>query len=612
MNGKITKKDIKIMAIMTVIYLIIALINLGSFKAPKTGWEPENPNESFIVDFGREVTIDKVMLFGGIGHSWDCFGTLELKAYRDGEFKTYAYIDMKSIYKWHHATATVTTDKLMITNTYLRADKEEDENKFYKAEYMEMGFFSGDDLITGFTVTEKPHTEGIEKLFDEQDLVPDRPTVLNSTYFDEIYFPRAALELLEKRDILFEYTHPPLGKTIMTLGIKIFGMTPFGWRIMGTLFGAALIPLMYIIAKRFFKDTFWAFFCALLMMFDFMHFAQTRIGTVDSYTVFFVMLMFYFMLDYYDSKSYERGFFKSLIPLLLCGISLGLGGSTKWNALYGAFGLAFLLFLSRGYEYNDLNNQLNIKINNEEVSVKQKQKELGKWLGKYFYLTCLFCVLFFIIIPAAIYVLSYIPVSYVHIYEDKNMGFLESVIEWQKIMFDFHKNMSIQHYFSSPWYEWPLDIRPIFYYMGELLPENLGASIACLGHPLLYWIGLISFFIILCSLISNIFKKENFLGENKLMLFPVIGYLSLYLPWVIAPRKITFIYHYFPCTPFLILMIGILFKYLKDNNLIRPRMIKVFIIAYIALFMIYYPVLSGLVVPRIYLDRLQILPLWQW
>ena len=58
------------------------------------------------------------------------------------------------------------------------------------------------------------------------------------------------------------------------------------------------------------------------MMFDFMHFTQTRLATIDSYTIFFVMLMFYFMLDYYDSKSYERGFLKSLIPLFLSGIFL--------------------------------------------------------------------------------------------------------------------------------------------------------------------------------------------------------------------------------------------------------------------------------------------------
>ena len=608
MTGMVNKKDIKIMTIMTVIYLIIALINLGSFSAPKVGWEPEKLNESFIVDFGREVTIDKIMLFGGLGHEWGCFGSLEIEANHDGEFKPYSFIDMKSIFKWHYTTDSVTTDKLRFTNRFLRTDIEHDKNRFYKAEFLELGFFSGDNLISGFTTTTDPSTVGIEKLFDEQDLVPDRPTVLNGTYFDEVYFPRTALEQLEKRDILYENTHPPLGKTIIAFGISIFGMTPFGWRIMGTLFGAALIPLMYIIAKRLFKDTFWAFFCAYLMMFDFMHFTQTRLATIDSYTVFFIMLMFYFMLDYYDSKSYERGFFRSLIPLLLSGLFLGLGAATKWIALYGAAGLAILFFMSRGYEYNDINNQLNFKIRNEGAPQKIKAKELGGWLGKYFYLTCFFCVIFFIIIPAAIYVLSFIPIDY----KENNISLIESVIESIKTMFEYHKGVVESHPYASPWYEWPLDIRPIFYFQGSLLPDSRGAAIAGFGHPLLFWTGLIAFFTIIWSFITYIFKKKNDLGENKLLLFPVIGYLSQYLPWVVAPRKITFIYHYFSCIPFLILMIGVLFRYLEENNFISRRFIKVFLVVFVTLFIIYYPLLSGIEVPRIYLNILQLLPRWEW
>ena len=116
---------------------------------------------------------------------------------------------------------------------------------------------------------------------------------------------------------------------------------------MGTLFGALMLPLMYLLGKRMFKDSFWAFFCTYLLMFDFMHFTQTRLATIDSYTAFFVMGTYLFMLDYYDSRAFEKGFFKSLAPLLLSGIFLGLGRATKWVALYGAFGLAVLFFMSR-------------------------------------------------------------------------------------------------------------------------------------------------------------------------------------------------------------------------------------------------------------------------
>lgn len=83
---------------LTVIYLVIALFNLGSLKSPQTGWKPEHLNETFVVDFGREVTLDKILLFGGLGDSWGCFGSLELEANSNGKFIPYSFIDMKSVF----------------------------------------------------------------------------------------------------------------------------------------------------------------------------------------------------------------------------------------------------------------------------------------------------------------------------------------------------------------------------------------------------------------------------------------------------------------------------------------------------------------------------------
>ncbi|HHY64347.1 MAG TPA: hypothetical protein GX501_04815, partial [Clostridiaceae bacterium] len=77
MGYRINKKDVVIMVVMTLIYLAIALFYLGDMQAPQTGWEPEHINDFFIVDFGREVYIDKIMLYGGLGHAWGCFGSLE-------------------------------------------------------------------------------------------------------------------------------------------------------------------------------------------------------------------------------------------------------------------------------------------------------------------------------------------------------------------------------------------------------------------------------------------------------------------------------------------------------------------------------------------------------
>lgn len=608
-NKRLNKNDKRVMLLMTAIYLIIALLNLGSLKAPKTGWEPERLNEQIVVDFGREVEIDKIMLFGGLGHAWGAFGTLKFDAWQNGDYVTYTSIDMKSIYKWHYSVDKIKTSKLRISNQYLNTDIEGDKNRFYEAEYKEIAFFNGASKIKDFTITQQPQTPGAEKLFDEPGLVPDRPTYLNGTYFDEIYFPRTALEQLEHRSVLYENTHPPLGKTILGFGISLFGMNPFGWRIMGTLFGAALVPLMYLIAKRLFKDSFWAFFSAFLMMFDFMHFTQTRLATIDSYTVFFVMATYYCMLVYYDSNAYEKGFFKSIVPLLFSGIFLGLGAATKWICLYGAFGIAILFFLSRGFEYESFNNALNRQIRNQStLDYSEKSGKLTGFLGKYFYLTCLVCIIFFIVIPALIYVAAYIPIQNVK----DNRTIVQEVLDSIKNMYNYHKGVTSPHPFSSSWYEWPLSIKPIFYFSGSLLAPGMGSSISSFGNPLVWWIGFLAFLATIVLLVLRIFKKNIKLDSTKLILFPLLGYLSLYVPWIVAPRKLTFIYHYFSCIPFLILFVAIIFRFMENSKWISRKVTHIYLGLVCLLFIIYYPVLSGLEVPRWYLEVLQLLPSWSW
>lgn len=74
----------------------------------------------------------------------------------------------------------------------------------------------------------------------------------------------------------------------MSLGIRVFGMNPFGWRIMGTLFGIGMLPFMYFFGRRLFRGKTWAASAlTFLFAFDFMHFTQTRIATIDVYGTFF-------------------------------------------------------------------------------------------------------------------------------------------------------------------------------------------------------------------------------------------------------------------------------------------------------------------------------------
>ena len=151
---------------------------------------------------------------------------------------------------------------------------------------------------------------------DEQDTLEGEPGWYNSTYFDEIYHARTGYEHLHHLQT-YETTHPPLGKVFISWAIAIFGMTPFGWRFAGALAGVLMLPGMYLLGKLFAKRWWGGMAAALLMAFDLMHFTQTRIATIDSFAVLFIIWMMYFMFVWFFQDFFGKPFWKTLVPLSL-------------------------------------------------------------------------------------------------------------------------------------------------------------------------------------------------------------------------------------------------------------------------------------------------------
>ena len=390
------------------------------------------------------------------------------------------------------------------------------------------------------------------ELTDEQSLCPDRQNFMNSSYFDEIYHARTAWEHLNGV-YPYEITHPPLGKIIIGLGIRLFGMTPFGWRFSGTLFGVLMLPILYYFAKKLFGGYLVPTSCTVLMATDFMHFVQTRIATIDTYAVFFILLMYLFM---YLFITEER-----LWTLALCGISFGLGAAGKWTCFYAGAGLAviWLLWAIHGFRSGTLD-----------------------WKG--FVKNALFCVVFFVLVPCGIYYLSYYPYG---VAEGKtnifSRDYLNMVLSNQQYMFNYHSQLIATHPYSSDWYQWLLDIRPILYYL-DYLPDGRHVSFGAFVNPVLCWGGLFALFVL------------GFLAVARHDLpsaYILLGYLAQLLPWVLVQRLI-FAYHYFPCTVFLALALGRCFDVMLRND--RHGWIYVcgFAALSCAVFVLFYPNLAGL------------------
>lgn len=575
----LTKTDYILMFGMTFVYLLIALYNLGSTNIPETGWTPHYNGESFIISFKQPENITRISFFSALGDDRESKGKYQVE-YLDeqNQYNKMPTINKEEIFKWQYIDINnINTKQLRITVL----DSGGTIN--------ELGFFENSNLIDGVTIIDRTSQIGtVDHLFDEQDTVAYLPSYLNSTYFDEIYFPRTAYEYLHGLTP-YENTHPPLGKVFIAIGVALFGMNPFGWRIMGTLFGVAMIPVMYLFGKKIFGRTFYAFCAAFLMMFDFMHFTQTRLATIDSYSTFFILLMYYFMYDYFVKKSYMQPFKQSLKPLLFCGIVFGLGIASKWIALYGGAGLAILFFWSRISEVRDY-----------WIEKRSNKKIKEKWVEYFVPLnikaTIMACVVFFVIIPLVIYSISYIPMLTL----PRTEGWITEIVNYQKHMLDYHSKLVATHPFSSEWWEWPIIKRPTWYYNADGLPENIKSTIAALGNPAIWWVGLLATFFSLDIAITN---------RDKKMAVIFIAIAFQYLPWVLVPR-ITWIYHYFSTTPFMMLAIVYLIKNLIEAFPKSRYWIYGYLAIVLALFIAFYPVLSGYEVSTQYIESLKWFESW--
>ncbi len=537
---KLQRNDYVIILILSIVYTFIAFYDLGQKNACDSDYRFTTESESVVLDMGQSTYVSKINYY--LGNLENRGFRLEVAEDAEGPYHFVTEWDMNSVFCWGSVDINDKGQYYRITSTSEKAVVEE------------LVFYDFD----GKQVTPVQSTPKANELYDEQSIYDGRSSFRNGTYFDEIYHARTAYEYLNG-EYSYENTHPPLGKILIALGIKLFGMNPFGWRFMGTLFGILMIPVIYIFAFKLVNDTFLSTIMSILFTFDFMHFVQTRIATIDVFVTFFIMLMYLFMFLYMreDKKQW----------LALSGISMGFGVACKWTGAYAGVGLALLFFIHLFQKYK---------------TATDKKKTIQTIIK-----TCLFCIVFFVIIPAIIYTLSYIPFR-----DGTQQGLIARMLHNQVSMYNYHANVDATHPYSSWWYQWPTMYRPIWYYSG-VISDSLKEGISAFGNPLVWWTGIAAFFY--CG-------YKGIKEKDKTAVYLCIGYLAQYVPWFFVTR-ITFIYHYFPSVPFVVLMIGYGMKNLYVNNqFVWRKWFTVYAVCTVLLFAAFYPVLSGMPVSVSYVS----------
>ena len=526
------KIDILILLVIGLVYGIISFIHLGNTYAPNTFYTINNI-ETINFYFSEDVDIIRLKLYTGARSA-----SIMIDTSLDGEnYDEHFDFESPGVFKW--------SDFRIATKArYLRITTDEELS------IGEIGFFDNSRSYIPFqTIT--------TTLSDEKETIPSKVSPMNSAYFDEVYFARTAYEYINNL-VIYEWTHPPLGKIIQAIPIYItHNMSPFHYRFMGNISGILLVLVMYLFGFVLFHKRKYALTSSLIMMFDTFHFAHTRMGTVDSHLVLFSTLAIFFMILFIKKeKTY---------CLFLSGLFFGLSVCIKWSGFYSGLALAIIFFTYLFY------------------------------YKKFHYSYIIKGFLFFVIIP----LILYLGIFFVFSNNFYKTNTLSNIIKENQMMYDYHSNLNEFHCSSSKFYSWPISYRPVWYSYYNYEESNTQSSISGVGNIVIWYMGLLSMIYLLLVLII---KKDK---EAFLL---VVCYLSLWLPYLFISRPM-FLYHYFPALP--ILFLGIVY-FLRDLECIYhcKRVIPIFLVCSFLFFAIYYPVVSGIEVPSGYLSNLELFDSW--
>ena len=563
--------------LITVLYTLCAFWNLGNTASP----------QSFVPMEGRDVILrlpentvpDRLVLFPGVGQ-----GSYSVEYSNDAE-------------GWRPQTTFDQDHVAVLKWQYLPLNLSEPVN-FLRIHCTSGSPWLGEIALWDAQGSGIPAAASIPELTDEGGLVPPVSNFLNSSYFDEIYHARTAWEHLHGI-WPYEISHPPLGKELLSLGILLFGMTPFGWRFSGTVVGVLMLPAMYRFLKRLFGTGRVPVLGTALLASGFLHYVQTRIATIDSYAVFFILLMYDAMYAWLtEGKTRD---------LAVCGVMFGLGAACKWICLYAGAGLGVLwlahwsselLHARHGVRYEregasepdreTRDSLLHAAPDQEMLRQTTTRGETGAssaYVLRAFFKNASLCIVFFVLIPALIYYLSYLPYGISQNAPLFSRAYTKLVLDNQSFMFSYHAHIRAEHPYSSRWYQWVLDIRPILYYL-EYLPDGKRVSFGAFVNPMICWGGLLSLMVLAYT---ALFRRD------RTAAFLLVAYASGLVPWMFISR-LTFAYHYFASALFLVPSLCYVFALFEN----APRRFRLYPCCFTAvsvlLFAWFFPALNGITV----------------
>jgi hypothetical protein len=152
-------------------------------------------------------------------------------------------------------------------------------------------------------------------------------------------------------------------------------------------------------------------------------------------------------------------------------------------------------------------------------------------------------------IPFAVYVASYIPWAFVENHQlvpGWPAGHTGTTLWDQTLaMYTYHNNLVDAHPASSPWWAWPFDLKPVWFYQ-QGLGGNTIAAIYNAGNLALWWLAIPAMAFV---------GWQAFARRSLPLALIAIGFACQWVSWARIDRA-AFQYHYYTSLPFLVLALA--------------------------------------------------------
>lgn len=423
-----------------------------------------------------------------------------------------------------------------------------------------------------------------EIAFDETYYVKDSWSVMLSGYerqwpddADEGFAAGTPPQPLEEPSYA---VHPPLGKILIGLGMRLFGAgDAFGWRFSSAVAGTLMIVLIVIAAALMFRSPIVSAIAGLLLSVDGLHLSHSRLALLDIFLALFVLLAFVLLLvDRQDGRmrlAHRLGGLPSASPSseaqdraahrlalrrwewgprlgvrwwrIAAGVSCGLAVGVKWNALYFVAALGLLTVIW-------------------DVSAR-RAAGVRRWLLSGVLLDGIPAFLAMIPTALVVYLATWAgwlstQGGYRRQWAQEHPGEgpqwlpgpLRSLWEYHVSAYDFHRGLSTEHtYMSQPW-DWLVLGRPTSYFYESPTSGEAGCEVAkCSqqifnqGNPAIWWTGLLALAV---ALVVVVLRRDW-------RMLSLLGLLAAgWSPWLLYPERTKYFFYALPYMPFLVLVLA--------------------------------------------------------